>query len=366
VLAVAACSGADEDAAPTVSSASTATTSPAPPAVSFGFPEQPTGVPFPTAKWPRGEWPEGVDKGRIVAATEAALAGGAPARVRATVIVHRGRLIYERYSPNADDGPGVVMPSFSIAKSITSAFIGILVREGRLDITAPAPVPEWDVDPEDPRAAITVADLLHMASGLEWVDGMETGSNMIEMLNRYDAAAYVAARPLEDTPGTSFLYNSGGTTLLDRILADEVGTGEELRAFMDAELFDKLGMEPVETEFDGAGTWLGFYSADTTARDLVKFGLLYARGGRWEGEQILPEAWVEYSRTPSPANPEYGAHWWLDPARPEVMYAIGAQGQVLTVDPAHDLVIVQLSTVGGELPLAQTEAILNAFADAGR
>jgi CubicO group peptidase (beta-lactamase class C family) len=120
-------------------------------------------------------------------------------------------------------------------------------------------------------------------------------------------------------------------------------------------------MDPVRTEFDEAGTWLGGFSADTTARDYAKLGLLYLRGGLWDGEQVLPADWVEYSRTPSPANPEYGAHWWLDLERPGVSYAVGARGQVVTVDPARDLVIVQLATVGGPLILDHTEAILAAF-----
>jgi CubicO group peptidase (beta-lactamase class C family) len=106
---------------------------------------------------------------------------------------------------------------------------------------------------------------------------------------------------------------------------------------------------------DGAGA--------TTAQDFAKLGLLFLRGGEWDGEQILPEEWVEFCRTPSPANPEYGAHWWLDPLRPGVFYAVGIRGNVITVDPAHDLVIVQLGTIAGSLPLDQTEAILDAFAE---
>jgi CubicO group peptidase (beta-lactamase class C family) len=120
-------------------------------------------------------------------------------------------------------------------------------------------------------------------------------------------------------------------------------------------------MRSVRTRFDRAGTWFGAFSADSTARDFAKLGLLYLRGGEWDGERILDEAWVEFSRTPSPANPEYGGQWWLDIERPGVFYAIGIRGQVITVDPGQDLVIVQLSTVGGSVPLAQTEAILDAF-----
>jgi CubicO group peptidase (beta-lactamase class C family) len=331
------------------------------------FPPQPDGVPWPTEDWTEGEWPEGVDRAVVDAATDTALAGGAAERVRAVVIVHRGAIVYERYSPNREDGPNEVMPSYSMAKSVLSAMIGILVRDERLDIHGPAAVPEWHEDPDDPRATITVEHMLHMATGMEWDDGdyADEGTMMYELVRSDDAAAYAASQQPTAEPGTSFDYNNGTSVVLARILGDEVGgDADDVRAFLDAELFDKIGMDPVHTDFDQAGTWLGAYSADSTARDFARFGLLYLRGGEWDGEQILPEGWVEYTRTPSPAEPEYGAHWWLDLERPGVSYAVGVRGQAITVDPAHDLVIVQLSTVGGSLPLDQTEAILDAFAAA--
>ena len=133
---------------------------------------------------------------------------------------------------------------------------------------------------------------------------------------------------------------------------------------MDRELFDKIGMAPVETQFDAAGTWGAGPSADATARGFAKLGLLYVRGGAWDGEQIIPTAWVDATRTPSPANAEYGAFWWLDPARPRVLLGDGAQGQVIAVDPEHDLVVVQSAPANlgwdGDRPLV--DLILDAFA----
>jgi CubicO group peptidase (beta-lactamase class C family) len=322
-------------------------------------------VPWPTDAWARGEWPVGVDADAIEAATDVAMADGALQRVRATVIVHRGAIVYERYSPNSADGPDVVMPSYSVAKSVTSAFIGILVRDGLLDIHDPAPVTEWHEGAADPRAEITVEHMLHMATGMPWSDALaDPDSDIRRLVASSDMAAYAASQEPMYPPGEHFAYNTGTSILLARIFGDAVGSNpDEIRAFMDAQLFDRIGMRPVETAFDGAGTWAGGFSADSTAQAFAKFGLLYVRGGVWEGEQVLPVEWVEFSRTPSPANPEYGAHWWLDPARRGVFYAIGLNGQVITVDPAHDLVIVQLSTVGGQLPLRQTEVILDAFAE---
>jgi CubicO group peptidase (beta-lactamase class C family) len=120
-------------------------------------------------------------------------------------------------------------------------------------------------------------------------------------------------------------------------------------------------MTALHMAFDKGGTWLGGVSADTTAQGFAKLGLLYLRGGIWDGERILPEGWVQYSRTPRAANREYGAGWWLDLERPGVFYALGSQGQVMAVAPQYDPTFVLLSTDGhASLPLS--EAIMNAFA----
>ncbi len=358
-LALGAACGGDETVAPVATTPDlTSSTSPEP----TGFPDQPDGVPWPTEGWATAPWPERADRDAVDHATEIAFAGGAADRVRAVVIVHGGAIVYERYSPNPEDGTDVVMPSYSLAKSVTSAAVGVLVRDGELDVDDIAPVPEWHEVDDDPRAGITIEHMLHMATGIPWDDGLTEGDDMLAMAQRDDHAAYAASLPAATAPGEVFDYNTGTTMLLARIIGETVGDGpDDTRTFLEREIFDPLGMASAEAAFDDAGTWLGGYRTDATARDFAKLGLLHARGGRWEGERLLEEDWVEYTRTPSPSNPEYGAHWWLDTERPGVSYAIGIRGQVITVDPAHDLVIVQLSTVGGDLPLAQTEAILDAF-----
>jgi CubicO group peptidase (beta-lactamase class C family) len=347
---------------PTTSTSSgTTTTIPLP-----DFPDQPDGVPWPTQEWAVADLPAGVDGSAIDTATDVAFNDGGTDRVRAVIIVHGGAIVYERYSPSPADGPDEVMPSFSMAKSVTSAVIGTLVRDGRLAVDEPAPVPEWHEDPADPRGEITLEHILHMSTGMDWQEGLEPGTTMSEMVATDDMAAYAAAQQPSWGPGERFVYNTGTTTLLARMVGDLIkADASGVRAYLEAELFDPLGMDPVHTEFDDAGTWLGGFSADTTAQDYAKFGLLFLRGGVWDGEQILPREWVEYSRTPSPTNPEYGAHWWLDPVRPGEMYAIGIRGNVITVAPAHDLVIVQLGTVPGPLPLAHFEAIIEAFEATG-
>jgi CubicO group peptidase (beta-lactamase class C family) len=305
-----------------------------------------------------------VDRTAVERAVETAFAEGRSPRVRAVLIVHGGEIVYERYSPNRADGRSVAMPGFSMAKSLTSALVGILVREGRLDVEAPAAVPAWRAE-SDPRHAITLDHLLRMSSGLAWTERPHD-VDFFPLIAADDGAAYAADKELVEEPGTQFLYSSGNTMLAAGIMADEVGSGSDFRAFVDAELLDKIGIGRLGMDFDPSGTWYGGFSWETTARNFARFGLLYLRDGVWDGERILPEGWVDYSRSPMVTNSEYGAGWWLDPERPGVMYAVGVDGQVITVDTAHDLTFVQLATDGGsDISLAVSEAILDAFGAAG-
>ncbi len=331
-----------------------------PPVAVTAFPSQPAAVPWPTDAWSYGELPDDVDAAVIDAATDAAFDDGGDGRVRAVVVVHGGQIVYERYSPDPSDGPNQQYPGHSVAKSVTSAAIGILVGDGVLDLDEPAPVPEWQADPDDPRASVTLGQMLHMSTGMPWDDGLDEDGPMADrMRSSGDAARFAAEQEPVAPPGEQFVYNTGTSTLLARIVGD--AAGGDARGFLDDRLFGPIGMTPVRVDVDRAGTWLGGSSIDATATGFAKFGLLYLRGGEWDGVQLLPTDWVEFSRTPSPTEPEYGGHWWVDPLRPGVLYAKGFRGQVITVDPLHDLVIVQLSTADGPSVADQTDAILDAF-----
>jgi CubicO group peptidase (beta-lactamase class C family) len=324
-----------------------------------GYPPQPADVPYPTEEWPEGDLPAGVDRAAIDAAAATAFADGAPERVRAVVVVHGGRIVYEAYSPHRDDRRAAVLPGYSINKSVTAALVGVLVREGRVDVDAPAPVAAWGAD--DPRAAITLDQLMRMTSGLGWAqEGDPGGSDLDALLAADDGVAYASSRELVAEPGSTFRYSDSSTMLVSGVLADLVGRGSDFDAFLEAGLLDPLGMR-LETDHDPAGTWYAPFGGDATARDFARLGLLHLRDGVWDGVRLLPEGWVDHVRTPTAANPEYGAGWWLDLERPDVFYAVGVRGQVIGVDVAHDLVFVQLATSGAvSLPLS--EAILDAFA----
>jgi CubicO group peptidase (beta-lactamase class C family) len=299
---------------------------------------------FPGDEWQTAPLPAAVDGAALDAAVEVAF--GAPdntARVQSIVIVQGGQIIYERYHPL--DGPDTVMDSYSVSKSITSAAIGLLVGDGLLDVDAPAPIAQW-ADPTDPRRAVTLEHLLHMASGLEWSEQYGPGSQVLGMLGAPVASEYIASYPLEAEPGTFFEYSTGTTAILAGIFTDAVGGPEAADEYLQERLLGPLGITSMQFTRDRAGRWVGGFGADATTRDFARFGLLYLNDGLWKGERLLPEGWVEYSRTPSPSNPQYGAQWWM--LRDGAFEARGLFGQIIMVSPRNDLVVAINTQQGGD------------------
>jgi CubicO group peptidase (beta-lactamase class C family) len=331
------------------------------------LPPQTPGVPWPTREWPEAEPDPGVDRGRIEKIFDRLFAEPAPdetGETRSLVVIHRGRLVAERYGSEFDRETPFV--SWSCAKSILHAAVGIAVREGRIDVSKPAGDPQWS-GPDDPRAAITLDCLLRMSSGLgfneDYVD--EQGSDAIRMLfgkGKPDVAAYAAAKPLTHEPDTFFSYSSGTSNIVSAALARALDVDEAgYRKFLHGELFDRIGMRSADPRFDDAGHFIGSSFVFATARDFARFGLLYLRDGTWDGERLLPEGWVDYARTPTPTDVEqgYGAHWWLATDGSGIFNASGYKGQYIVVAPAWDLVLVRT----GDSEPEQRGAVITALAE---
>jgi CubicO group peptidase (beta-lactamase class C family) len=325
------------------------------------LPPQPTGVPWPTTAWPQGAPPPGLAATRFAALMDQAFAAKATptlGETHALVIVQGGKIVHERYGEGF--GPDQTYPSWSKAKSITHALVGIAVGDGKIDVMAPAEVPEWQA-PGDPRGAITLDQLLRMSSGLQWVEEYlpDRPSDVIAMLfgeGQADVAGFAAKFPLAHAPGSHWYYSSGTTNIVARALGRAIGkSGPEFEAFMRERLFDPLGMASPVPKFDAAGTFIGSSFCFATARDFARFGLLYLRDGVWDGRRLLPEGWVDYARTPTfqQADPSidsrYGAHWWLDLGGPGSFSANGYDGQYTVCVPDLDLVLVRHGATALEL-----------------
>jgi len=340
------------------------------------LPPQPAGVPYPTEAWPVAPPGPGVDVERLDAALDAAFElrgwNGLP-DTRALLVVHHGALVAERYAQGF--GPDSRFQSWSMAKTVTQALVGILVGQKRLDLRAAAPVPAWRAK-DDPRGAITLDQLLHMTSGLDNADGSPEPDSFASRLlfgpGSLDVFAYASNVPAINAPDTSWAYSTGTTMIVAGIVGRTVGGGSAgMLAFMHRELFDPIGMRTVVPEFDAAGTFLGGAWVWATARDWARLGYLYLRDGVWDGRHVLPEGWVGYSRTPAPApnNGVYGAHLWLNlepkakqfaplPGGPHSAFCLsGNGGQMVVVVPTRDLVVVRLGVTQTMTFPAVTQAV---------
>lgn len=319
------------------------------------LPVQPPGVDWPTLSWSRGPLPPSVDAERLARLIDHGFTDFE--ETHAVVVVQGGRLVLDRYGPA--HGPEATCLSWSMAKSITHALVGIAVGDGLLDIMAPAPVPEWR-SPGDPRGAITTDQLLRMSSGLRFSEVYEPDkpSDTIEMMwgsGKADVAHYAASQPLDHPPGTFFSYSSGTTNIICRILADVTGLrGEAFAAFMRERLFEPLGMRTPVPKFDPAGTFIGSSFCFASGQDFARFGLLYLRDGVWNGRRLLPEGWVDYARTQTfqqagVTDDPYGAHWWLGLGGEGSFSANGHEGQFTLLAPDLDLIIVRHGRTGAAL-----------------
>jgi CubicO group peptidase (beta-lactamase class C family) len=274
-------------------------------------------------------------------------------RTQAVVVMQHGRIIAERYAPGITVDTRLL--GWSMTKSVMNALVGILVRDGRLSLDEPVRLPEWS-SPEDPRAAITMRHLLHMSSGLRLNEVMTSlRSDVIRMLlANDDMAAFVASRELVAPPGSRWAYASGTSVIIARVIRNVLNNDTIYVRFPRAALFDRIGMASAIIETDAAGTFVGSSLMYATARDWARFGQLYLNDGLWNGERILPEGWVDFTRRPAPAdsNHAYGAHFWRgvpsDPGQavgqlpPGALQAAGHEGQYVTILPSHDAVIVRL------------------------
>ena len=278
-------------------------------------------------------------------------------KTRAVVVVYKGRIIGERYAPGFSKDTPLI--GWSMTKSITNALVGILVRQGNLSPMEPAVVAEWG-GKDDPRAAITLDQLLRMSSGLDFVEVYTDflSDTPFMLFGWHDTAGFTAAKPLEVEPDSRWRYISGSPNLVCRIVRDAIGGSlAQYFAFPRRSLFDKIGMHSAVIEPDAVGTFVGSSFSYATARDWARFGLLYLQDGVWQGERILPEGWVEYTTTPTPKAPkgEYGAYWWLNAGNPpgssnrlyptlptDVYLARGYEGQNVVIVPSRELVLVRL------------------------
>jgi len=319
-----------------------------------------------TQAWPMGDredtspFPAGVDRAKLDAATDAAFADPA-ALTAAFLVVHKGRIVAERYAPGITRD--TQLESWSMGKSLAATMFALLVKDGTYTLEQPAQVPLWR-RPGDPRGTIRHIDLLRMSAGLKFLGNQEPGSNDTYPDHYYiytggiDAFDYSITRPVEYPANTDGRYrNSDPLTIAYLTKLAVTKRGDNILTWPQRALFDRIGIRKQVLETDPYGNFLISGYDYGTARNWARIGMLYLQDGMWQGQRILPEGWSTFVSTPAPAwkRPEYGGFFWLNRINnwnlpPETYLAAGAGGQNTWIVPTHDLVIVRMGHMRGQGP----------------
>jgi len=298
------------------------------------------------------------DRPTMEAAVDAAFSDPA-AQTAAFLVVHKGRIVAERYKDGITKD--TQLESWSMGKSLAATLFALLVKDGTYALEQPAPVPLWQ-KPGDPRGAIRNIDLLRMSAGLKFLGNQEAGSNLTYPDHYYiytgaiDAFDYSITRPQEYPPNTDGRYrNSDPLTIAYLAKRAVEKRGESFLTWPQRALFDRIGIRRQVLETDPYGNFLITGYDYGTARNWARIGMLYEQDGMWEGTRMLPEGWSTFVSTPAPAwkRPEYGGFFWLNRVKTwdlpeEAYFAAGAGGQNTWIVPSHDLVIVRMGHMRGQ------------------
>ncbi|UCC39512.1 MAG: serine hydrolase [Candidatus Aminicenantes bacterium] len=283
--------------------------------------------------------------------------------IHGILIIRNEKLVLEEYFPGESFYFGehieynwnVLHHLASCTKSFTSALIGIAFDQGYIiDLNAPlySFFPEYpEVDWSGDKQKITLEHLLTMTAGLDWDEWaysyFDERNIHYQMYVRADPVKFLLEVPIEEEPGTTFNYNSGLSVLLGAIIKNS--TALYANQFAELYLFGPLGIEEYEWEVLGNGTVQTGGGLSLLPRDMGKFGQLYLNGGKWKGEPVISQYWVEESvRKHITSNWNrygYGFQWWSDKHywNGEIIdsfFASGLGGQHIFVFPELEMVVV--------------------------
>lgn len=292
----------------------------------------------------------GLDPVRLDAMVEAVIDRTHP-EIHGILILHDGRLVLEEYFYEYDRD--ALHQLRSATKSFVSVLVGIAIDQGLIESVDSEVLPYFEdeypvfANASDAKRRITVRDLLTNQSGLACDDWDQTSpGGETRMATSPDWVKFVLDLPMVGEPGAEASYCSGGVVVLGRLV--EKRADMPLEAFAKEHLFAPLGIDTWRWNFDpdpsSAETFTQLY---LRPRDMAKFGLMMANDGHWQGEQIVPEAWVrESTRTHATVgDTAYGYLWWLPylnvpGGRHDAIAAQGNGGQEIYLWPKLDLVVV--------------------------
>jgi len=238
------------------------------------------------------------------AATAALVEGAKASNSDAMLVMRDGKLLAEYYRSGKTPAPIEMM---SATKSIVALAIGGLIGDGKiasLDTPVHTWYPEWK---QGRKQQITLRMLMDHSSGLQ--NAMRADA---EIYPSPDFVQLALAAELDADPGKAFAYNNKAVNLLAGIVANV--SGVPMDQYLQRRLFAPMGIRPGKWERDQAGNPHSMSGLPLSAADAAKLGQLVMDGGRWNGQQLLPAAFVREMLAPSKLVEECGLLWWRSPA----------------------------------------------------
>ncbi len=306
-----------------------------------------------------------IDVARIVDMAEQLHCGERNHKVHSVLIAINEELVHEQYFPgviSADNrqrvnyGPDSLHVQASVTKSIIAATLGIAEAQGLLDVNSTSIFDiysdynevNWTAfytlgDETIQKTDLMLTDFLTMSAGFEW-DEFSTyyghpDNSLTKMNTSDDPIGYLLALDLATPPGETFVYNTG----LSRVISDVVErvSGQSIQSYTEQHLFNPLGI----------ATYHWQRGLSIRPRDMLKFGLLFNNNGNYQGEQIIPQAWVarslarELTLTPNERLSGYGHQWWqsdfvVEGTTITAHAALGYGGQQIYLFKDYDAVVV--------------------------
>ena len=284
----------------------------------------------------------------------------------AFLIIKNDTIQYENYFKGYNKES--IIPSFSMAKSITSILIGCAIDDGFIKSVEE---PITDYIPELKKNGFEKVKIKHL---LQMTSGIKFNESYINPFG--EAASFYYGRnlrhqttklKLKTEPGTEFNYVSGNTQLLGLLLE------RALKNKTITEYFQEKLWTPLEMEYDGSwsidrkkdGLEKTFCCVNARARDFAKIGRLYLNKGNWNGKQIVSEKWVEESTkvdTTQGSAKEYQYQWWLPSTDGDFM-AEGILGQYVYVNPNENIIIVRMGKKNGRIDWSNFLKQLSLYTD---
>jgi CubicO group peptidase (beta-lactamase class C family) len=267
--------------------------------------------------------------------------------VTALVVLKDGKIAHEAYFK--DTAPEDLRISWSVAKSFLSALMGIVVADGDIE-SIDDPVTKYAKDlAGSAYEGATIRNVLNMASGVTFDEDYLSFSSDISKMGRVLALGGSMdkfAAKLKDRDrdaGEGWQYVSIDTHVIGMIIRG--ATGREIPELMAEKLLTPLGLE-VDPLYltDGKGVAFVLGGLNLRTRDYARFGQMFAQGGMYNGQQVVPADWVADSTAisaPTEAGEtQYGFQWWLaEDAKPGEYFARGIYGQYIYIDTESNVVV---------------------------